>query len=489
MSQRDETVPGPPPWTLDGAMSWLGKMTARTPGSTARKAAGRVNGASAAPQASGDAARTIEKHAEPRPAPRFHSTAGDQLDRKASSGLAAVRLRLTSAYTPSQPVTDRRLFAGRTEILTTLIRSIEDERLHTIVYGERGIGKTSLLHILAQAAREARYLVAYVPCGAASTFDETFRAVAAGVPLLFHSGYGPTSAEGERGATLADLLPERPVSMRLASEFCAQVVGTRVLVILDEFDRCESAEFRANIAEFLKNLSDRSVRVQLVIAGVAANLSELMDQGPKMQRNILALPVPKMTSEEIRELVDNGEAMSGLRFDEKAADFIVAVANGLPYIASLLSQHAGLSAIDDGRLVVSVDDASAAIAEALNELKGRVTRRSQARIAEAVRNGTHRLLGVLAGLAQLGGGQFGVDDVEAAFGDDESAARARDLLPTLCAEGWLIEPHEDEFGSRYRFAEETVPAYLWLLSAQSQFLRGEHKHAGPEAGSHRSADR
>ena len=73
----------------------------------------------------------------------------------ASGGMRSFR----TAFTPSQPVVERRLFAGRTGTLTTLIRAIEDERLHVIVYGERGIGKTSLMHVLAEAARDARYLV------------------------------------------------------------------------------------------------------------------------------------------------------------------------------------------------------------------------------------------------------------------------------------------------------------------------------------------
>jgi Cdc6-like AAA superfamily ATPase len=416
----------------------------------------------------------------PRPArgqlfPRFRSTAGDQLDPRQSDRFASVRLRLRSAYTPSQPVSDRRMFAGRTEILTTMIRSIEDERLHTIVYGERGIGKTSMLQVLMQAAREARYLVAYVPCSAGSTFDEIFRAVAADVPLQFHSRYGPTSPEAERRMTFADLIPAVPVTIRFASDLCARVVGTRVLIVLDEFDRCESVEFRRNIAEFLKNLSDRSVRVQLVIAGVAANLTELLDQVPKMQRNILALPVPKMKNEEIRQLVQNGELVSGLTFDGAAADLIVAVANGLPYIASLLSHHAGLAALDEGRLVVSAGDAAAAVVESLGELNGRISRRSQARIIAAVRDRSLKLLGPIAGLAQTGGGQFDAQDIDGVFDEKVLAAQARALLASLVADGALIELHEDEIGVHYRFVEETVAPYLWLLAAQARFMESEKK--------------
>ena len=136
---------------------------------------------------------------------------GDQPRHGETDRFAEARLRLRAAYTPSQPILSRSLFAGRTDVLATLIRSIEDERLHTIVYGERGIGKTSLMHVVAQAARDARYVVTYISCGAASNFDEVFRAVAADIPLLFHSGYGPSAPEAERGDTIASLLSVAPV--------------------------------------------------------------------------------------------------------------------------------------------------------------------------------------------------------------------------------------------------------------------------------------
>ena len=181
--------------------------------------------------------------------PRFHSMASDQFSGRTADRFSAIRAKLRQAFTPSQPVNDRRMFAGRDEVLTTMIRAIEDQRLHAVLYGERGIGKTSMLHMLTQAAREARYIVVYSSCGANSTFDETFRAAAADIPLLFHSGFAPTTSEAEKGATLADLAPEGPLSPRKFGDLCSKLTGTRVLIILDEFDRCESGAFRRDVRE------------------------------------------------------------------------------------------------------------------------------------------------------------------------------------------------------------------------------------------------
>src|SRR5436305_942507 len=81
--------------------------------------------------------------------PRFRTTAGDHLDQDQRDVFGRKRVRLRNAFTPSQPVVDPEMFAGRKGVLQNLIRSVEDERLHIIVYGDRGVGKTSLLRMLA----------------------------------------------------------------------------------------------------------------------------------------------------------------------------------------------------------------------------------------------------------------------------------------------------------------------------------------------------
>jgi Cdc6-like AAA superfamily ATPase len=405
--------------------------------------------------------------------PRFKSTAADQLDPKLSDRFAGVRMKLRNAFTPSQPVTDPRMFAGRTAILTTVIRAIEDQRLHAIVYGERGIGKTSLLHVLTQAAKDARYLVVYVSCGVGSQFDETFRSVAAEIPILYHANYGPTSPEAEKGLTFADLLPPTPVTVRSAGDLLSKLIGTRLLVILDEFDRADSSDFRLSIAELMKTLSDRSVRVQLVLAGVAANVTELVEHIPSIRRNVASLQVPKMTALEVRSLVENGETMSGLTFEPEAVTFVISIAHGLPYLASLLSHHAGLAALDDGRTKVTVEDVSAAIAEALDELKGRLSRKALTQIGECLRTGSLQSLGALAGSARLSGARFDMNDVAALYPGADSVSRLKAIADDLVSRGLLLTTGEDEVGSFYRFVEEGVPSYLWVLAMQERLFEGQ----------------
>ena len=104
--------------------------------------------------------------------------------------------------------------------------------------------------------------------------------------------------------------------------------GTRVIIVLDEYDRAESDQFRQSVAELIKNLSDRAARVQLVLAGVASNLQQLIGYIPSIRRNIIGLPMPRLSSEEVRALIRIGEKSAGVEFDEEAVKAIEQLSNG-----------------------------------------------------------------------------------------------------------------------------------------------------------------
>ena len=90
------------------------------------------------------------------------ANAGDQLLGSADSALDRMRLKLRSILMPSQPVTEAKAFAGRRQVLSQLISAVEDQRLHVVLYGSRGMGKTSLLHAHLDAMREAGHRTSYV---------------------------------------------------------------------------------------------------------------------------------------------------------------------------------------------------------------------------------------------------------------------------------------------------------------------------------------
>lgn len=412
---------------------------------------------------------SIRKRRSGDPAAAFPTFRASAIDRPQDSGPAfsSARLALNEVFTPAQPVTERSRFAGRLDVLVRLISILEDQRAHVVLYGERGIGKTSLVHILADIAQESRYHVAYASCGSGSRFDEIFRGVLKDIPMLYTKNANPAGRDVESGATLADLLPEGSFDARHLGDICATITGTRVLVILDEYDRIQDPAFRQSIAELVKNLSDRAARVQLVIAGVSANLQELVGYIPSIRRNVVGLPMPRLDSKEIASLIEIGEREAGVKFSSRAIETIDLLSNGSPYLARLICHHAGINALNDARLDVDIADINLGLDEIVEEAENRLTPIARSRKKDLLAAGDIAVLGAIARGASTPDGSFTLDDVTANLSDKAAVPAITAELKRIGDLSGLLEQTTGVSGTLYRFTDEALPFFIWMSVARS----------------------
>jgi ABC-type transport system involved in cytochrome bd biosynthesis fused ATPase/permease subunit len=63
-------------------------------------------------------------------------------------GALAAESRLRVAFTPHAPVNEPAVFRGRLPQIRSSIDAITTPGLHVVLYGERGVGKTSLASVL-----------------------------------------------------------------------------------------------------------------------------------------------------------------------------------------------------------------------------------------------------------------------------------------------------------------------------------------------------
>ena len=400
--------------------------------------------------------------------PRFAATASDDL---AGTGeeptLARRRLALRDALGASQPVIARERFAGRHDALAALIAAIEQQRVHVVVYGERGIGKTSLVHVFADTAREARYLVIYGSCGTEARFDTMFRAFASRIPMLYHRDVLPTAVDNDAAATFDSLLPAGEFGPREVSDLFADVVGTRVVLILDEYDRVLDPGFRRDVAELIKNLSDRAARVQLVLTGVAQNLDELVGYAPSIRRNIIGLPMRPLTAVEVKSVLALGETAAELRYGDEVVEMIATMAGGSPYLVRLLGHRAGMAALDLGRTVVDESHGRTAVERVLTDWNASLPRRIQTILG---RDDARAQWPLLVGAARAGStadGWFTVDDVHTELGGElPPPAIERDLRHFAHAHE-LLEV-DDASETRFRYRYPGVSSLLLMSAAMAR---------------------
>ena len=55
---------------------------------------------------------------------------------------------LNKVFTPTAPIQQKEFFIGRLKELNHIVNAINEKGQHAILYGERGVGKTSLANIM-----------------------------------------------------------------------------------------------------------------------------------------------------------------------------------------------------------------------------------------------------------------------------------------------------------------------------------------------------
>src|SRR5690349_7834560 len=66
---------------------------------------------------------------------------------KSRDDWAALRFEATQLFTPSTPIDENDLFAGRGAQIHKMLQASMEKGKHIILFGERGVGKTSLARI------------------------------------------------------------------------------------------------------------------------------------------------------------------------------------------------------------------------------------------------------------------------------------------------------------------------------------------------------
>jgi hypothetical protein len=154
-----------------------------------------------------------------------------------------------------------------------------------------------------------------------------------------------------------------PETVRLAFQDLPQ----ETLIVLDEIDRIEDEAALNQLADTVKTLSDHSVRVTLVLVGVADSVVQLIGDHQSIERPLTQVHMPRMTQKELVEIVDKGLTKIGMTISPSARVRIARLSEGLPHYTHLLSLYAAQRAISDDRDAIEDADVTDAIRLAVDK--------------------------------------------------------------------------------------------------------------------------
>ena len=294
-----------------------------------------------------------------------------EFDRNLEREIAVKRI-----FTPGSPINQLDLFAGRLEQIEAIVGAIVSVGQHAIVYGERGVGKTSLAHILEAifqrlGNKNEKFRFFVTNCDTDTEFSALWRRILREIELKValqeqDNTLDSNSEEKSPILTLAHFLNEaqiNPDDIRIL--FDKQDFST--VIILDEIDRIERQHTRRLLADTIKSLSDHASNVTIILIGVADAVETLIQEHESIERSLIQIHLPRMANGELSEILDKRLSTLELVMDDDAKQAIVMLSKGLPHYVHLLGQHAALECLKSDRNRIISRDVEEAVDNAIRD--------------------------------------------------------------------------------------------------------------------------
>ena len=297
-----------------------------------------------------------------------------------------------NVFTPAREVQDVDRFAGRENELNALSLALQSKGAQIVLYGQRGVGKSSLARQLIRLASNDSSIVSrlttsphealdfipiYIACDDSVANIEALLlrlltnedALAPWLPfkVVEKQSSGEIGAKFsvkviELGGKKGDSITERAqeIEADITSTFinaCRSVVKSGaakhgLLLVIDEFDRVKNKD---GMASLLKTLGPEGVTFALV--GVATTVQDLVTDHESVARQLAdgSIPVAPMSSDEMNEIFDRAERLleETVSFRKDARQWMIKIARGHPFYIHLVGKHALLRALASSANVVT----------------------------------------------------------------------------------------------------------------------------------------
>ncbi|WP_161788707.1 nSTAND1 domain-containing NTPase [Burkholderia sp. ABCPW 111] len=427
--------------------------------------------------------------------------------------------QIENAFQPAKEVSDASRFAGRKNAVSDAYYGLIAEGAHIAIVGNRGIGKTSLSRQVANIAtgdndileklgithdRKLDFLTVYYACGKttknttdllerlltstsclgdwvydipkASTVVSAYSPKFGGKLLGVEIGLsGEKKAESRAEPAIATHAIDTVFTNAVSAIIEQKVASDGILIVVDEFDQIDDP---SGFASFLKAISTNVPQVKFCLVGVAQDIHQLMKEHLSADRLFAGsiIPLPSMNSAELKEIVLIAEMAvdEHIKFDPNAADRLIELAQGHPYMVHLIGKYAFRLAFSENKSVLSSSDIDGTLRSIAERGADPVL---EGRYKKAVASSAHREI-VLKALAETQGGDGEIWTTNAyRLALDQGVDNASQYVGHLASDeyGNEIEKLRDRY---YRFHDSLFAAYVrarprLVMKADSQAPQGE----------------
>lgn len=382
-------------------------------------------------------------------------------------------------FTPSTPIRLADLFAGRQGQIRQLIEAVAEPGRHAILYGERGVGKTSLSQIMEHLVPSGRQRVVHSRkgCAPGDDFESIWRKFFKDMRFSFNNEGSITDATVNEIYS-GQISPDDV--LREMKQFSANDIP---IFVIDEFNEVRDGGRTASLlANTIKGLSDEGVSATILVVGVGDSVTELFSEHGSISRCTEEVLMPRMSGAELGEVIDKRLAQLGLAIEPDARSKIIILSRGLPTYAHRLGKHAASRAVSSLRRRISEDDVDASIQEILSgSLQSLRDAYEMATNSNQPGNLFREILLACALARADDAGYFAPaavrEPLEKILGRPMTIAQYQNHLGDWHTEkrGRILQRTGDARSYRFRFAEPTMQPYVLMKGIAAGMVNEEAK--------------
>lgn len=290
---------------------------------------------------------------------------------------------------PARPIHSIEHLFGRQKELERIEEALFASGRHIFIFGERGVGKSSLAATAANQYQSSDSEYLDVSCSPDSTFADVIANIA--YQAISASRINNVINKNKSGLKLKFLQLEKAKDIKLNdlhSEIRSLLDAVEILrevslihsdspiVVIDEFDRMEDARERALFADLLKHLGDKRIGIKFIFTGVASTIDALLGAHQSAIRQLETIELPKLSWDARWQIVTDVMEEFNLEIDKEILIRIAAVSDGYPYYVHLITEKLmwHLYRKDKQVTKISKEDYHSAIREAINSISAELKR-------------------------------------------------------------------------------------------------------------------
>lgn len=239
-----------------------------------------------------------------------------------------------------------------------MLEAVLDRSKHVVLFGERGVGKTSIANVFWKRYNKSLQTViaARVQADPSDNFSSLW--------IKCFEELKAVSVQTGR----SDLIPidtsfEQVTPDIIRREFQKCKPNAIPILIIDEFDKLRDQSARELTAHVIKALYDNAdtINVTVILVGVAEDIRDLIEDHKSLKRALSEVKLERMKSPELNEVLDKRLRLTPMDIHPDSRWTIITLSRGMPYYVQMMGKYSSVNAVHRRKLKIVTEDVEAAM--------------------------------------------------------------------------------------------------------------------------------